>query len=97
MRTAERAVPFCCGIFLLLFAAAIPAGLNPAVAQALPQPKLTRMTVTISPLKATLFAGETQIFVASGVGLEPQTRLQSLSSYFNVISRVRILATTRAF
>jgi hypothetical protein len=68
MRTAERAVRFCCGIFFLLFAAAIPAGPNPAVAQALPQPKLTRITVTISPLKATLFAGETQVFVATVLG-----------------------------
>ena len=68
MRTAERAVRFCCGILFLLFAAAIPAGPNPAVAQALPQPKLTQMTVTISPLKVTLFAGEVQVFVATVLG-----------------------------
>ena len=68
MQTAERSVPFCCGMFFLLFAAAIPAGPNPAVAQALPQPKLTRITVTISPPKATVFAGEVQVFVATVLG-----------------------------
>ena len=68
MRTAESSAPFCCGIFFLLFAAAIPAAPNPAVAQALPQPKLTRITVTISPPKATLFAGEMQVFVATVLG-----------------------------
>jgi hypothetical protein len=68
VRTADKAAPFCCGIFFLLFTAVIPTGQNPAIAQAIPQPKLTRTTVTISPLKATLFASETQIFVATVVG-----------------------------
>ena len=64
----KRALPFYCGIFFLLFAVAIPTSPNPAVAQVLPQPKLTRITVTISPPKATVFAGETQIFVATVLG-----------------------------
>ena len=35
---------------------------------AAPSAKAERITVTISPPKATLFAGETQVFVATVVG-----------------------------
>ncbi len=65
MRTAKRSVLFCWGVLFLLFAAPVAAGPNSAVAQAFPRPKLTRMSVTISPSKVTLFAGETQVFVTT--------------------------------
>ncbi len=68
MRTAKRAAPFCRGVVFLFFAAAIPVGPNPAVAQALLRPKVVNIAVTISPPKATLFAGETQVFVATVIG-----------------------------
>ena len=68
MQTAKREIPFCGHVLFVLFAAAIPAGPNPVVAQAFPQPNLTPITVAISPPKATLFAGETQVFVATVVG-----------------------------
>jgi len=64
---------FCRGILSLLFAIAILAGPNSAVAQARLRSKPTNVTVTISPPKATLFAGETQVFVATVVGESDRT------------------------
>ncbi|HYL12002.1 MAG TPA: hypothetical protein VEV41_03150 [Terriglobales bacterium] len=65
MPTAKRAVAFCCGILSLLFAIAMLAGPHSATAQIRLKP--VDKTLTISPAKATLFAGETQIFVAKVV------------------------------
>jgi len=64
----EEGGPFCCGTLSLLFTLAILAGPNSAVAQARLRSKLTNVTVTISPPKATLFAGEKQAFMATVVG-----------------------------
>ena len=68
MQTAKRTVGFCWGILFLLFVGVVLACPNAALSQLRPQPKLTRITVTISPPKTTLFAGETQVFVATVLG-----------------------------
>lgn len=68
MRTANRAIAFCCGVLSLLFALLVLAGPNSAVAQAHPPSKPAKVSVTVSPPKATVFAGETQVFVATVVG-----------------------------
>jgi len=68
MRTGERAVPFCCGLLFLLLAGVVLACENAALSQLRPQPKPMNLSVTITPRKATLFAGETQVFVATVVG-----------------------------
>ncbi len=68
MQTAKRTVGFCWGILFLLFAGVVLACPNAALSQLRPQPKLTRISVTITPRKATLFAGETQVFVARVLG-----------------------------
>jgi len=69
----KRGIPFGRRTLSLLFALAILAGPNSAVAQAHLRSKLTNVTVTISPPKATLFAGETQVFVATVVGESDRT------------------------
>ena len=68
MQTAKRTVGFCWGILFLLFAGVVLACPNAALSQLRPQPKPTNLSVTITPRKATLFAGETQVFVATVVG-----------------------------
>lgn len=68
MQTAKRTVGFCWGILVLLFAGVVLACPNAALSQLRPQPKPTNLSVTITPRKATLFAGETQVFVATVVG-----------------------------
>jgi hypothetical protein len=68
MRTAKRAFRFWWGVLFLFFAAAIAVAPNAAVGQAHLEPKLTPITVTVNPPKATLFAGETQVFVATVAG-----------------------------
>jgi hypothetical protein len=68
MRTAKRAVPFCFGILFLLFNAAILVGSNSTISQAPRMARMVSITVTISPSEATLFAGQTQVFVARVVG-----------------------------
>jgi hypothetical protein len=65
MRTAKKAVPFYFGILFLLFNAAVLVGSDSTISQA---PRRVSITVTISPSKATLFAGQTQVFVATVVG-----------------------------
>ncbi len=68
MQTAKRAVGFCRGILFLLFASVVLACPNAALSQLRPQPKATNLSVTITPRKVTLFAGETQVFVATVLG-----------------------------
>jgi len=68
MQTAKRTVGFCWGILVLLFAGVVLACPDAALSQLRPQPKPTNLSVTITPRKATLFAGETQVFVATVVG-----------------------------
>jgi hypothetical protein len=62
MRTVKENIAFRCGIFALLGAMVIIAAPRSSIAQA----KVTSINkaVTITPQKATLFAGETQVFVA---------------------------------
>jgi len=72
MWTPKRGIPFCRRTLSLLFPLAILAGPNSAVAQARLRSKLTNVTVTISPPKATLFAGEPQV-VATVVGESDRT------------------------
>jgi hypothetical protein len=67
MQTAKRTVAFCWGILLLLFAGVVLACPNAALSQLRPQPKPTTLSVTITPREATLFAGETQVFVATAL------------------------------
>ncbi len=68
MQTAKRTVGFCWGILFLLLAGVVLACPNAALSQLRPQPKLTRISVTITPQKATLFVGDTQAFVARVLG-----------------------------
>lgn len=65
MRMAKRAVAFCCGILALLSAIAIFADSKLAIAQTKVKP--THKTIIISPAKVSLFAGESQVFVAKVV------------------------------
>jgi hypothetical protein len=65
MPMAKRAIAFCCGILALLFAIAILADPNSAIAQMKLKP--IDKTIIISPAKASLFAGEAQVFVAKVV------------------------------
>jgi uncharacterized protein YjdB len=56
----------------LLFAGIVLASADLLLGQASPRP-LANITVTITPAKATLFAGEVLPFVATVVGIDDQT------------------------
>ena len=65
MRTADTAIAFCGGTLSLLLTLLLLTGPHSAVAQERPRSRPTKVTVTVSPPKATVFAGETQVFVAT--------------------------------
>ncbi len=70
MRAACSAVRFCGCCAILVLAAVIPADPEPA-AVACGSPNPARIVVTIIPPKATLYASETQFFLAKVVGCDP--------------------------
>lgn len=68
METTRRTVGFYWKILFVFFAGVVLACPNAALSQLPPQPKPANLSVDITPREATLFAGETQVFVATVLG-----------------------------